>query len=202
MIGQEPAVRRAGAGDMRALASMLARAFIDDPVVAWAWRPEALRARALERFQGIRLRQLSSGEEVWTAEDHSCAALWAPPGEWKSTLREHAALAPCFSHPRLLVRMPLVAGGWLGLERRHPPEPPHYYLAVLGTDPPHQCRGLGSRLMRPVLERCDRDGVGAYLESSKERNVDFYARHGFRVLEQVRLPRGPLMWTMWRDPRS
>jgi hypothetical protein len=52
-----------------------------------------------------------------------------------------------------------------------------------------------------VLEECDRDGVGAYLESSKERNVDYYARFGFRVTEEVRLPRGPRMWLMWRDAR-
>jgi hypothetical protein len=53
----------------------------------------------------------------------------------------------------------------------------------------------------PVLERCDADGVGAYLESSKERNIDFSARHGFRVMSELRLPRGSRVWPMWRDPR-
>ncbi len=38
---------------------------------------------------------------------------------------------------------------------------------------------------------CDRDGVPAYLESSKERNVDFYSRFGFRVKQEVRIPGGP-----------
>jgi hypothetical protein len=42
-------------------------------------------------------------------------------------------------------------------------------------------------------------GVGAYLESSKQSNVDYYARFGFRVTREVRLPRGPRMWLMWRD---
>jgi len=54
--------------------------------------------------------------------------------------------------------------------------------------------------MQPVMEMCDREGVPAYLESSKERNIDFYSRFGFRVLEEVKLPRGPKMWPMWRDP--
>jgi hypothetical protein len=52
-----------------------------------------------------------------------------------------------------------------------------------------------------VLEECDRDGIGAYLESSKESNIDYYARFGFRVTGTIRLPRGPLFWPMWRDPR-
>jgi hypothetical protein len=56
-------------------------------------------------------------------------------------------------------------------------------------------------VLGPVLEQCDADGVGAYLESSKERNIDFYARHGFRVTGEIQLLRGPTMWKMWRDPR-
>jgi ribosomal protein S18 acetylase RimI-like enzyme len=194
-------VRRARAADVPALARMLARAFYDDPVAEWAYPAGDQRLRALERFQATRARQLLAGEEVWTSAELTCAALWAQPGSWKSTLREDAQLARSFMHPRLLARMPLVTAGWLALERKHPAAPPHYYLAVLGTDPDHQGEGLGSALLAPVLQRCDEDGVGAYLESSKERNVDFYSRHGFRVVEEVRLLIGPPMWKMWRDPR-
>jgi GNAT superfamily N-acetyltransferase len=73
---------------------------------------------------------------------------------------------------------------------------------VLGTDPSAQGQGLGSAVLHPVLEQCDADGVGAYLESSKERNIGFYARHGFRVTAELRMPRGPKLWAMWREPRG
>jgi GNAT superfamily N-acetyltransferase len=194
-------IRRAMSADVPALARMLARAFLDDPVASWAWRPERLRLGALERFQAVRLRQLLAGEEVWTNDELTCAALWAPPGRWHSSLRETAELVPSFLHPRLFMRMPMVALGWEKLERAHPHKPPHVYLALLGTEPDAQGRGLGSAVLAPVLEQCDSDGVGAYLESSKERNIDFYARHGFRVLGEIQLVRGPTMWKMWRDPR-
>jgi ribosomal protein S18 acetylase RimI-like enzyme len=200
-MAELPAVRRAGPDDVPVLAATLARAFYDDPVASWAFRADGVRLRALERFQAIRTRQLMPGEEIWMSEGGKCAALWAPPGAWRTTAREDAALTRCFMHPLLFARMPLVTAGFLGLEAKHPRDPQHYYLAVLGTDPDSQGQGLGSALMGPVLEQCDRDGVAAFLESSKESNIAFYARHGFRVTQELRLLRGPPMWQMWRDPR-
>jgi ribosomal protein S18 acetylase RimI-like enzyme len=86
----------------------------------------------------------------------------------------------------------------------HHPREPHWYLAVLGTDPAHQGRGFGSAVMEPVLARADEEGLGCYLESSKESNVAFYARHGFRVTQELDLAKGagPRLWLMWRDPRE
>ncbi len=193
---------RATRDDVPALARMLARAFLDDPVAMWSCRPDGLRLKVLERFNGARLRQLLAHDEVWSTPEMSCAALWAPPERWKTTAREDMELARPLLHPRLIPRLPLVVGGLIGVERKHPCELPHWYLAVLGTDPSAQGQGLGSAALVPVLERCDADGVGAYLESSKQRNIDFYARHGFRVTGEIRLPRGPTMWPMWRDPRA
>jgi ribosomal protein S18 acetylase RimI-like enzyme len=175
---------------------------MDDPVAMWACRPETLRPKMLERFHATRMRHLMAHEEVWTTVDLECAAVWAPPERWRTSMRQDAALTGCLLYPRLLPRLPLVVSGFLGIERRHPRDrPPHWYLAVLGTDPSAQGRGLGSAVLQPVLERCDADGLGAYLESSKARNIDFYARHGFRVTGELRLPRGPIMWPMWREPR-
>lgn len=78
---------------------------------------------------------------------------------------------------------------------------PHYYLFLLGTRPESQGHGLGSSLMAPVLERCDRDRVPAYLEATSERNVPLYLRHGFEVTAEIQIPGGPKMWPMWRAPK-
>jgi GNAT superfamily N-acetyltransferase len=192
--------RRAAPGDVKALAGVLARAFLDDPVARWSCRPDRLRPGMLARFHETRLRQTLVEQEVWTTSTLQSAALWLPPGRWRSTPREDLRIARCLLHPRLLGRLPLIAAGFAGMERHHPRSPPHWYLAVLGTDPVAQGQGLGSAVLAPVLERCDEDGVGAYLESSKESNIAFYARHGFRVTGELRLPRGPRLWPMWRDP--
>jgi ribosomal protein S18 acetylase RimI-like enzyme len=195
-----PPIRRVMPADIPTLTRMLARAYHDDPVAIWVCGSEALRPAVLEGLYRARLRQLLAHHEIWVTPALSSAAVWLPPGSWKTPVPQDATLVRCFLHPRLMARLPLLAVGLTAIQRRHPREPPHWYLSLLGTDPRAQGHGLGSAVLQPVLERCDTDGVGVYLETSKERNIDFYVRYGFRVTGELRLPRGPKMWLMWREP--
>lgn len=191
-------VRLARPDDFKPLAEMLARAFYDDPVTSWFYPDDARRMRHARRFFAIRQRQLAGQRLIYTTPERSGAALWAGPGRWREDLRESLMLLPML--PVLLPRIVRSTHAVREIERRHPVAP-HYYLSVLGTEPEQQGGGIGSALLGPVLRRCDTDGVGAYLECSKEGNVDFYGRHGFTVTERIELPEGPPLWLMWREPR-
>lgn len=190
----------ASAADRPALERSLANAFMDDPVAMWATPQDGLRHGVLRRFFGAALAAKLPRGFVYTDGARTGAAVWAPPGAWRTTAMQGLRMAAAFADPRHWARAPLVARGMLGIESLHPPTPEHFYLAVLGVVPDGQGQGLGSRLLQPVLEICDSDGVPAYLESSKESNISFYARHGFRVTREISLPRGPTMHAMWRDP--
>ena len=53
------------------------------------------------------------------------------------------------------------------------------------------------------LERCDAEGIAAYLESSNVRNVPFYQRLGFQVTGSVHMPDGgPEVTFMLRSPAT
>jgi ribosomal protein S18 acetylase RimI-like enzyme len=93
-----------------------------------------------------------------------------------------------------------VAERWAQVYRRlaeaHPGEP-HWYLSVLGVDPAHQGRGLGRSLLQGWLESVDRVAAASYLETDRERNLDFYRRAGFDVRAEIRVL-GIDVWCMWR----
>jgi GNAT superfamily N-acetyltransferase len=188
-------VRAATLDDARQLAAPLARAFHDDPVTVWANPSERNRRRRVERFFTGRMRALLPHELSFMCDDGAGAAIWSPPDAWQMGLRELLHDLPAF----LSLHTPTVLRGMHDVEKRHPRDP-HYYLSILGVDPPRQGTGLGTALLQPMLRRCDSEGVGAYLETSTEQNVRFYSRHGFRVTDEVLLPQGPVMWLMWRDP--
>jgi ribosomal protein S18 acetylase RimI-like enzyme len=193
--GSHP-VRRATPDEIPRLAEMLARAFHNDPVMRWMFPDDKRRCGA--RYFAIRVRQLIGQGETYTTNNIAGAALWAKPTSWRLGLREQLQFVSLI--PALGPRFPRSLRG-LSLVQRHHPDTVHYYLSVLGTDPAHQNEGIGSALMAPVLRSCDANGIPAYLENSNERNMSFYTHNGFRMTEELRLPEGPPVWLMWRNPR-
>ena len=195
-------VRKATATDIDAMAHTLQRAFFDDPVIRWML-PDEDRRRRTGTFgwrSWLEILYLPKAQ-MYTNDEHTCAALWSPPGNWKVPLPMQVRMAPRMVRIFGGRRLPLILEGLALIEKKHPDREPHYTLGVLGTDPDHQGDGIGSALIQPVLDTCDTDGIGAYLESSTPSNVPYYRRFGFEVTEEFTLPQGPPVWGMWREPR-
>lgn len=197
-------VRPATRYDRASIAAALGRAFEDDPVMQHVLGRRVAVGHAMERMFAVIVGHFLRAGEGWTTEEHDGASLWGVPGHWKPDASEGARMAGP------MARIVGLGGithlrGYAALEHLHgvlAPEP-HYYLGVLGTEPSRQGKGVGAALLEPVLERCDALGLPAYLESSKERNLPFYGRFGFRVCEEHRFGKvGPPVWPMLRDPRS
>ena len=163
--------------DVETLVEVLARAFDDDPVPQWLFRGDRRRRRGLRTFFAIQLRHtyLERGE-VFTTQDLAGAALWAPPGRARPGWRDLVRLVPVMPYLTGLGRDTPEAARLLSAVDAARPQEPHWYLATLGTDPDRQRTGVGSALLRSVLDGVDAEGLPAYLESSKESNLAFYGQ--------------------------
>lgn len=196
-----PNVRKATGADVPRLAEALAEAFDGDPPMRWFLPDETKRLDQVRRQFTIFLSKLHvpNGESYMT-DGLVGGALWIPPGRYP---------VPAMTQLRLIPGLLGIYGRRFGralrgvkvMESNHP-RAPHFYLDTLGVERSGQGRGIGSALMRPVLERCDRDGIPAYLNAGSSRSRDLYLRHGFEVTEVFELPDGgPPLWRMWREPR-
>jgi hypothetical protein len=56
-------------------------------------------------------------------------------------------------------------------------------------------------LLRHALQRCDRDHLPAYLESSDPANIPLYQRHGFVLQATLQVGSSPPLFPMLREAR-
>jgi ribosomal protein S18 acetylase RimI-like enzyme len=196
MITTTSSVREAGVGDVARLSATLADAFATDPILQWL-APSQRSDRHLRRLLEIELAYcvLPAGR-VLTTGDFRGASLELPPGRWEMAV----PLAGAIGLVRALgLRLPRARRLQRVFERNHLQEP-HYYIRYLGVATRFQGHGVGTALLRATLDRCDSEGVPAYLEASSERSAALYERLGFVYLGELQVPDGPRFWPMRRPP--
>ena len=77
-----------------------------------------------------------------------------------------------------------------------------WYLPLIGVDPGHQNKGVGAALMKHMTEKLDREGGMAYLESSNQKNISLYLRHGFEIMGEIQIEDSPIVTPMVRQERN
>jgi ribosomal protein S18 acetylase RimI-like enzyme len=189
--------RIATEADLDGLTATLTAAFESDPLWGtWAF-PDPEDLAVWWRFY---LRSDLRYRCVWVRGDYAAASVWIPPGGTELTEEDEKRLEPLLEQlvgPRAPEIMELVER----FDATHPREPPHFYLALLGTHPEYRGRGLGMGLLAENLASLgDAQGVPSYLESTNPNNNPRYERLGFIRVGEFTTPDGKrTVTTMWRD---
>jgi ribosomal protein S18 acetylase RimI-like enzyme len=193
--------KRAGPEDLDALTETLVSAFTDDPLFDWIFDIAESRKEQSEYWMRFSLEMGFTRGQVHAASENRTTAIWFPPGLTVFNPFWGGRLANLLKD---LVgdRMPEVIGGLSRILGDHDEREAHYYLFTLGTHADQQGQGLGSHVMTPVLEECDAERIPARLESSNIKNLSFYRRHGFEVIDEISMgEEGPIIRPMYRPPR-
>jgi ribosomal protein S18 acetylase RimI-like enzyme len=76
-----------------------------------------------------------------------------------------------------------------------------WYLYNLSVKKSAQGKGIAGRLLRPMLQFCDRENIVSYLETNKESNVSLYQHFGFELSKKEFIPKTSVMhYAMVRKP--
>jgi ribosomal protein S18 acetylase RimI-like enzyme len=192
----QPLVRSAASADEAGVVDVITLAFSADPLVRWAMPEPAVYLAAMpESVRAFGGNGFAHGT-VFCLDGCLGAAMWLPPGVEPDAERLFAVIEENVSSA---IR-PDLMGVFEQMGDYHPAEP-HWYLPLIGVDPACHGQGLGSALMRHALQRCDADGLPAYLESSNPRNIALYQRHGFEIIGEIQVGASPTMVPMLRRPR-
>ena len=198
--------QRATIADREKVIDCLTAAFATDPVMSWIGRRDAKRDRGRRAMFSFLVGKLGlPGNELWTAGDYSAAALWVPPerADLKLPWWEELQMIPTVVSFTSLGGLGRVDAFRKTAEKYHPKAKPHFYLMTIGVDPRFQGQGLGGALLDATLAKIDAKGLPSYLESSNEKNVPLYKRHGYEVTAEFRpAPDAPPLWGMWREAKK
>lgn len=169
--------------------------FSTDPVARWMYPGAQEYLTHFLAFINALAGKSFDARSAYAAADFSGAALWLPPGV-EPDEQELIRLAQATVNPKLVGDLFAIFDQ---MGANHPDEP-HWYLPMIAADTVKQNRGVGSALLTYSLERCDREGLPAYLESSNPRNISLYRRFGFEVVGEIQAGTSPSMYPMLRRP--
>jgi len=185
-------------------ATTLERGFSPDPMFTWIFPDAATRPAALRRLLRVPLEYGLGYGRVTASHDAKAVSIWLPPGSGITIPRmiRSGMLGVPFRTGFGPFRTFMTANEIMDkIHKTRVPEP-HWYLMIVAVDPELQNQRIGSALVREGLALADRDATPCYLETSVRRNLAFYERLGFAVLEEAALGTGgPQAWAMRREPQ-
>lgn len=195
---------RLGQAQIKQAAEVLARAFQEDLLYTYVIPDADERKRILPHFFEFRVCYgILYGEVYAVSRNFEGVAVWIPSENAHMT-QERIFRAGGFSlylkaGSEVMSRLNSV-GAYVSSTHRHHASFPHWHLSPMGVAPSFQGQGYGGAMLKAMLARLDREEVPCFLETQSERNVTFYQRYGFRVVEKGEIPGTEIPhWAMLRE---
>jgi len=183
--------------DIAAAAEQLARAFQDYPTFVYVYPDAGERKDKLPCFfKSMVHKGLLQGEVYATSSAMEGVAVWLPPGI-------PGGVSKAYEIDKEAYERFAYYGRCVYAVRQQYAPPLHWFLELIGVVPECQGKGYAGRLLRPMLERTDRESLACYLDTEVDGNVTMYRHFGFRVVDDTVVPdTGVRSWGMLREERQ
>ncbi|MDR0777930.1 MAG: GNAT family N-acetyltransferase [Methanomassiliicoccaceae archaeon] len=185
-------------------AELLAAAFFNYPMMVRYFPDPKKRKRRLTWYMKNVLNSAIRYGEAFVTPDITGALFMLPPGHTRLTTNEYIKSG--------FLMTPLVMGYRnyklsnecekfvADTHERQMNGREHYYLWGLVVDPGTQRKGVGSALMKIIIDKADTKNVPIYLETHDKNNVDYYERFGFKLIHTGTITgHGLEFWCMLRE---
>lgn len=175
-------------------AEQLSRAFRNYPVFVYVFPDDSERKEKLPHFfKSMVHKGLLQGEVYASSPAMEGVTVWLPPGIPGGLSKTFEVDGEAFD------RFAYYGKSVYGVREKHAPAQ-HWFLELIGVVPELQGKGYAGRLLRPMIDRVDRECLPCYLDTEVDENVAIYQRYGFKVVDDTIVPgTGVRSWGMLRE---
>ena len=181
-------------------ASILARGFVDDPMWKFILPRSQNRLQILTAMFEVFVDDGIKRGEVLLASQERGAVIWYPAevNIFDSTFVDVEAkintIAANFNELDAIQRLEQIG------RKVQPIAPtiPHHEIFWLATIPEFRGKGIGSRLLKSILDDADAQKASCYLVSSNPNNILFYQARGFQQYSLISIDSKLTLIAMWR----
>jgi GNAT superfamily N-acetyltransferase len=183
----------------------LTSAFSEDPCLKYLLNSDVYDPEKAKHIHEYTIRiGLLYGLITTTGKNIEGISIWLPPknvniSTWMF-IRAGGLNLKKKVHPGIIDKIKLFNEFSSGIHHRHA-NMPHWYLFSIAVDKQYQSCGYAKQLLTPVLQYFDENNQTCYLETHNPKNVGFYEKFNFEVVETGFLPNSNIThWGLLRKP--
>jgi ribosomal protein S18 acetylase RimI-like enzyme len=179
-------MKRATADQRGLVVDILSESFESNKSVNYVVKQDAERKQRIRGLMGYSFDVCNAFGEVWLSDDTKAAALVLFPEKKKTTTASIWWDIKLAASVIGVSRVGQVLGRESKIKAFHPKQP-FAYLWFVGVSPQYQNKGIGSALLVELIQRYTQQARPIYLETSVDRNLPWYKKHGFEIFETLQL---------------
>lgn len=160
---------------------ILSECFETNKSVNWIIKQDAKRVERIRYLIDYSFDTCIETGHIYLTEDLSGAIVCSNSDDKLPVLEE------AYLTLRFVLKVTGITGIGKALRREkyinqfHPKDQEFIYIWFIGLKKNEQGKGLGPAMLQEVIDRSNEEQIPIYLETSNERNLNFYKKHGFDV---------------------
>lgn len=172
--------------DKPLIIDLLTASFIDNKSVNYIIARDEKKHRHIRALMDYSFEVCSMFGEVWISDDRKACALVLYPDRKRTTLKS------IWLDLKLIFNCIGLSHVFKAMDRESKikkiqPKERMCYLWFIGVNPVYQGSGIGSKLLREIIEESKMEDRPIYLETSTMKNLPWYKKSGFEVYNKLEL---------------
>ncbi|MES2446625.1 MAG: GNAT family N-acetyltransferase [Bacteroidota bacterium] len=179
-------MKKAEYNEKNLIVDILTKSFESNQSVNYIVKQDEKKLKRIEALMNYSFEVCYLFGDVFLSDDNKACALVLYPDKKKTTIKsimlDVNLILSCVGIENIKKTLDREA-----IIKKIQPKVPMYYLWFIGVDPEYQNTGIGSELLKEIIEDSRRKEQPIYLETSTLKNLPWYKKFGFDIYHEADL---------------